>query len=829
MNKIQEALTKLFDNYRVIFWYDEKKELQEQFNDLSFHDVHLIHVQDNQFRIKHQIEREQPHEKFLLYFTESRPANMDNWLLDMELANYVFQTNQEAMFAQEMGLDYSYIGLIEAHLEFFKSKERKSSLLDLLGDADDFHTLKYKMLAVLFNTDNISLIAYIQAHASAFNHRNDKYERELERFNLKSFYWREIGRKYNYQSDEASIYDFLIELFNANFVHGSESNISKESKILLSTWKDTISYQDSFRQLSSRIADDIHIESIINDVDIDSLLNEDIFELVDKRIISEVAKLITEENISVDRFQQIIPKRQNKYWYGDYAHYYQCMQSARLMISLIRKNERLKIDSFDEGIKQYTQSLYQIDYHYRKVILHYRKTNQNRVLQALVEKVEKVYGNDWLLHFGNEWQRCIDNLEKWDNTFEISQHRFFNDHVKPVVSKGQRLFVIISDAFRYEIAYEYFQNIQSENRFEAELSYMVSTLPSYTQLGMAALLPNKNLSFVEGTDQILIDGHSTAGMANRAKILKEYSGVRATAIQAEELMKMNSKKEGLEFVKGYDLIYVFHNRIDKVGDDKMSEDKVFEAAEQEVAFLIDMVKKIGNMSGNKMYITADHGFIYQHNELDESDFSTGSIKGDKWKESRRYVVGKDLDGGISTNHFQASKLNLIGDAEVLIPKSINRIRIKGSGARFVHGGATLQEIVIPLIKVAKTRQNTIKRVDIDIIKSTDKISTNILAVSFLQTNLVGEKILPRKIRSAIYADDGEALSDVFTYNFNVEEGIERQREVKHRFQLSSKASTKYKNQRVKLVLEEPVEGANKWNVYKEYMYTLYVAQTNDFD
>jgi uncharacterized protein (TIGR02687 family) len=346
---------------------------------------------------------------------------------------------------------------------------------------------------------------------------------------------------------------------------------------------------------------------------------------------------------------------------------------------------------------------------------------------------------------------------------------------------------------------------------------------------MAALLPNKNLSFKEGTDQILIDGQTTSGIANRAKILKEYSGVRATAIQAEEFMKMNTKKEGIEFVKDYDLIYVFHNRIDKVGDDKMSEDKVFEAVEQEVEFLIDMVKKIGNMSGNKMYITADHGFIYQHNELDESDFSTGLIKGNKWKESRRYVVGKDLDGGTSTNHFHASELNLVGDAEVLIPKSINRIRIKGSGARFVHGGATLQEVVIPLVKVTKTRQDTIKRVDIDIIKSTDKISTNILAVSFLQTDLVGKKVLSRKIRSAIYADDGETLSDVFTYNFNIEEGIERQREVKHRFQLSSKASTKYRNQRVKLVLEEPVEGTSKWNVYKEYVYTLYVAQTNDFD
>jgi hypothetical protein len=141
----------------------------------------------------------------------------------------------------------------------------------------------------------------------------------------------------------------------------------------------------------------------------------------------------------------------------------------------------------------------------------------------------------------------------------------------------------------------------------------------------------------------------------------------------------------------------------------------------------------------------------------------------------------------------------------------------------------LQEIIIPLLKVTRTRQDTTKQVDVDIIKSTDRITTNILAVSFLQTDLVSEKTLPRQIRSAIYAEDGEMLSDQFAYRFDITEGIERQREVKHRFQLSSKASGKYKNQRVKLVLEEPVEGTSKWTQYKEYYYTLNISFANDFD
>jgi len=358
---------------------------------------------------------------------------------------------------------------------------------------------------------------------------------------------------------------------------------------------------------------------------------------------------------------------------------------------------------------------------------------------------------------------------------------------------------------------------------------MVSTLPSYTQLGMAALLPNTNISFQPESEYVLIDGYSTQGVLARGKILEQFSGVRATAIGAEDFVKMNSATDGREFVKQYDLIYIYHNRIDKVGDDKTSEEKVFEAVEQEIEFLMDVLKKIANMNGNNMFITADHGFLYQNNEVEESDFSLGEKSGEIWKESRRYVIGKNLKGDASTKHFTAEQLNLSGDAEVLIPKSINRIRIKGAGSRYVHGGATLQEIVIPLLKVTKKRQDTTRQVDVDIIKSTDKITTNILAVSFLQTDLVSDKVLPRQIRSALYAADGEMLSDQFTYFFDVMEGTERMREVKHRFHLSSKASGKYKNQRIKLLLEEPVEGTSKWKQYKEYTYTLNISFTNDFD
>jgi uncharacterized protein (TIGR02687 family) len=345
---------------------------------------------------------------------------------------------------------------------------------------------------------------------------------------------------------------------------------------------------------------------------------------------------------------------------------------------------------------------------------------------------------------------------------------------------------------------------------------------------MAALLPNEQLTITKDTS-VMVDGMSSLGIPGRTKILEQHAGVRATAILAEEFMNMNASTDGRTYVKDYDLIYIYHNQIDKTGDDKTSEVKVFEAVEAELDFLKKLLRQIANMNGTNILITADHGYIYQNDILDESDFADASASGEIWKENRRFILGQNLSGGSAVKKFNGTELGLNSDIDVLIPKGINRLRIKGAGSRFVHGGATLQEIIVPVLDVTKKRKDTTRQVDVDIIKSTDKITTNILAVTFIQSELCSDKVLPRQIRAMIKADDGTQLSDVFNFNFDLEEGTERERAIRHRFQLSAAASGKYKGQRVSLVIEEPVQNSSKWKTYAEHNFQLNISFMNDFD
>ena len=99
----------------------------------------------------------------------------------------------------------------------------------------------------------------------------------------------------------------------------------------------------------------------------------------------------------------------------------------------------------------------------------------------------------------------------------------------PVVSRAMEIidsmqFVLVSDAFRYEAAAELVDELNGKYRFKATLAAMLGVLPSYTALGMAALLPHEQLGYKPG-GEVLVDGKPCAGLEQRSKILAEHAGV----------------------------------------------------------------------------------------------------------------------------------------------------------------------------------------------------------------------------------------------------------------------------------------------------------------
>ncbi|MFA6887579.1 MAG: hypothetical protein WCQ65_11515, partial [Fermentimonas sp.] len=235
-------------------------------------------------------------------------------------------------------------------------------------------------------------------------------------------------------------------------------------------------------------------------------------------------------------------------------------------------------------------------------------------------------------------------------------------------------------------------------------------------------------------------------------------------------------------------------------------------------------------NGTNMIITADHGFIYQNEVLEESDFSDAQIIGDIDKGTRRYFIGSNLEHNQNVFKLNARELNIDSDKEVLIAKGMQRLRKQGSGSRYVHGGATLQETVVPLLLVSKERVDTISKVDVDILnKSNNRITTNIHTVKFYQMQAVSERFVARTVKAyfaLIENNEKTVISDSFTFTFDLTNDRTEEREVNNRFTISTplKRSTN-----VYLVLEEKVEKSDKWIQISKFPYRLSLLMDNDFD
>jgi uncharacterized protein (TIGR02687 family) len=831
-DRIAQALNKLFERHRVIFWYDAKRELREDFDALDLNGIEKIEIKNNEFGIKYRILREEPEQKFLLYREGEQPDDLDNWLLDVQLAYGEFRTDQVGLWLSELELGLEFADVVQDHAEFYRALKRKDALKRILKRDDTPGSIRLKMLAVCAGAEPRLDSILENLLSELADDRDDKF-RLINRCNLDAILWKQMERTYGYRSDTPGVKDFAIELFKSCYAMETDGEVrlTGDALVFLKRWKDSRQFETSFETLSRDCADILNIEQDLSKRDFRKLLELDFFRLIDQKIISDLVRSVVSRTVTCGDVSLWVRQRRQSHWYADFEHLYEAIDHASQFIHALDE-AILTMESMADGIQRYCQTWYRIDQLYRKFTFHVRKSGQTSLMGDLTEQIENLYSNRYLLKLGNQWQAQVDATTRWDATPVPLQSQFFQRWVKPFLTKDKKVCVIISDALRYEVGDELASLIRHEDRYEAKLESALSMLPSYTQLGMAALLPHQKLSLAkEEKDRgsITVDGHGSQGTVNRDKILTRTVPKRAKAIQAEKLMKLN-RDERRALFHDHDVVYVYHNHIDKVGDARDSEDRVFEAAEETCQELIQLVKKLTNANASNLLVTSDHGFIYQNRPIEESDFAACEPTGDEiLYRDRRFVLGRGLKEQAGLRTFSSSELGLAGDVEVQIPKSINRLRLKGSGSRFVHGGASLQEVVIPVVRINKKRQSDISIVDVDILRgASSTITAGQIAVAFYQAEPATDKVQARVLRAGIYTQEGEPISDSHELTFDLASENPRERELPVRFVLTSKADN-VNGQEVILRLDEKLSGTSHYREYKSMRYMMRRSFTSDFD
>ena len=832
MTSLHHRLQTLFDHpdprHRIVLWYgNDDPEMARAFEAVDLGEVEKIRVDRNVFATKVRVLCQEPKQRFLLFRPGPVPPPRENWLLDLQLAHPVFSTDEVAIYREELNIDRTADEIIRTHQSFFGSRQRRDALIGYLPD-DRRATgaeLERGMVATLTRAESsqpteiaLALLAVTKANRAAI-------EAALGKHGLDNVLWALLHRHYDYRSEAPSIDDFTKALFAtrlSQLIEGEQARSNRESLLLLARWKDSNRYRDSFREVATELGSQWRVGERLTAAEAATLARADELQEIDHYLIGYLRDGFMKNTVPAATARKLIEARRQTFWYDDFADTYQALLQA-LDFRASQENLHLR-SAAQDPIGAYAKEQYRTDLAYRRFHYHARRVQRHRLLEPVAEYMERYYVNTYLPQVHRSWQQLLDERGYLSASSDYErQSDFWQKRVKEYPERGNRIFVIISDGLRYESGAELAKRLNATSRFEAIVSPLLAAAPTYTQLGMAALLPHRELELLaDGT--VAADGQSTQGTANRDKILKAATGGRAVAIRAEDFRNQYSGRDaGRNWVKQYDVVYIYLNIIDKAGENE--EDQLFARTEDSFAEVEELLRIIARMNGNNVFITADHGYLYQYSEVADSDFITYEVAGEMEKNNRRFVLGQNLRAPDAAMHFTARELGLNGDREVVLPKSVKRFRQRGSGSRYVHGGLSLQEVVVPLIQFTKKRtaSDDTRPVEVVLTSTSHQITNTLKTLSFYQQQAVGGKRVPRELQLVFQNAAGENVSDLHRIVFDSTEKEERQREKTITFQLSA-AATESADQRIYLKMLEP--GGAK---YDDHLFTVRISFSNDFD
>jgi len=252
--------------------------------------------------------------------------------------------------------------------------------------------------------------------------------------------------------------------------------------------------------------------------------------------------------------------------------------------------------------------------------------------------------------------------------------------------------VLVLDACRYDLGARLAEALnKGEPARRAEVIPARAPLPSITPLGIAfALAAESGKLCVELTREVPARwkvtetgaGQELSTFDGRREWLKQRFKLKPLSI-AEDKALLDSVPPGPKETGR--VLFVFGGELDAQGHEG---ELKFTGAGDYIERYVRLIRRLRDAGYSTVVVVTDHGYIHWDPEKDEvEDSPVGDVL---WK-SRRAVVGRGL------KHPTALAVAVPGsDLECRVPRSVNAFRAYG-GIGYFHGGATLQELVIPVV------------------------------------------------------------------------------------------------------------------------------------
>lgn len=773
---------------RIIFWKDEDREFEDKLDALQLENAKVaILTGNNTFAVKKLLCHDNLRDNFLIYDPRSVDKEQD-WLLNTELYSEEFRADLLSIWMDELRLEQTH-GMrkcVKYYRKFFNAKERRARFASqkrIPGNEKELH------LAVMAGICGIREAGFPEILECVFREGlgqgQNRLYKDLVTYGAEDMFWLFVQKFTGYDDADHSLGQLAIHILltsatrtmHMEHLVGLERFISISHQAycydFISDWLGSEEIHKLY-EVARFVEQEAKLPQRFQKLEIEDLQNTECFPCINEIILTKLMKDISDQIIDPDVITAVVEKRRTCAWYEHFSAFYDCLLQVANMQTFFREHASGFHTAVARDIwKNYTEDYYRMDQYYRLFHLNFQKCleTSNILLDDLIkhvaDRVEGLYAYWFLGQLGKNWADiCEDELRDYGKILEIPQQKdFYRTHVQ---SADSRVFVVISDAMRYEVAASLAEDLRRETQSQVKLSDMQSIFPSITKFGMAALLPHKKLSLEMKGDllTVLADGQSTASN-NRDKILKA-AAPNSVALQYNNIIGMK-RAERCALVKGMDVVYIYHDTIDEASHH--SDTAVFPACDQAILELKNIVRIIVNdFGGANILITSDHGFLYTYKPLKEHDkVNKSSFTEQDVDVGRRHVI---VHKGTKPDGLMPVKL-LDGDTDYdgYAPRESIRIKLNGSGMSFVHGGTSLQEMVVPVIDYHYLRNASMeyrrnkqkydtKPVELTLLSASRKISNMIFSLNFYQKEAVGDN--REAATYQIYFEDAEhkQISDV---------------------------------------------------------------------
>ena len=282
----------------------------------------------------------------------------------------------------------------------------------------------------------------------------------------------------------------------------------------------------------------------------------------------------------------------------------------------------------------------------------------------------------------------------------LQQRTLFDDVVRPWASKAGTTAYFVVDALRFEMGAALFEALEDTRATVVRLEARLAELPTVTEVGMNVLAPvvqpggrlrpalngDKVLGF--STGEYRVSSPDTRQRAMQARV----GGRTCPWLSLDEVLRRDPAKLK-KTVAGANLVIVHSTEIDDAGEKGVGP-TVFPRVLQQLQAAWRLLQDAGV---KRFVITADHGFLL----LDERQRGPQGRRR-KIDPKRRHVFGTAED------HDDEQRVSLVdlgyegieaseAGGHLSMPLTVGAFDTGKRDRRFVHGGNSLQERVIPVL------------------------------------------------------------------------------------------------------------------------------------